>query len=155
MIERIKETARVTWCGCWIVKQMAHNGIMTRVIMPDAMNILQRRTIAAITSYGDTHSTTPGAWLLTDLKQGFCLQANRINSHLVQIDATEGKLMELQHLQLGSDVASKVLPVLLSAVSQPVYGCNSLGNSNLVEFWIHFPQVWITESGPTLTPTDF
>lgn len=61
--------------------------------MPDAVNILQKRTIA-ITSYRNTQSTIPGARLLTDIKQGVCLQANRINSHLVHMGATEQKLME-------------------------------------------------------------
>lgn len=60
--------------------------------MPDAVNILQKRTIAAITNYRDTQSTIPGARLLTDLKQRVCLQANRINSHLVQMVATEWRL---------------------------------------------------------------
>jgi len=92
--------------------------------MPDAMNILQKRTIAAITSYGDTQSTIPGARLLTDLQQGFGLQANRINSHLVQMGVTEQKLVELQCLQLGSDTAPKALQALLCAVLQPVYDCN-------------------------------
>ena len=92
--------------------------------MPDAVNMLQKRTIAAIISYGDTQSTILGAQLLTDLKQGFCLQANRINPHLVQMGATEQKLMELQHLQLGSDIAPKVVWALFCAVLQPLYDCN-------------------------------
>lgn len=92
--------------------------------MPDAMNILQKRTIASITSDGDTQSTIPGARLLTDLERGLCLQANRINSHLVQKGATERKLTELQHLQLGSDSAPKILRALLRAVLQPAYDRN-------------------------------
>lgn len=145
----------MTWYGCHIIKQTAHNGIMTWVIMPDAVNILQKRTIAVITSYRDTQSTIPGAQLLTDVKQHFCPQANGINSHLVQKGATELKLGELQHLQLGSDIVPKVLWALLCTVLQPVYDCNWQGNSNLVGFWIHFLQVWIAESGPTLALTYF
>lgn len=67
-MERIKNIARVTRYECCIIKQTAHNGIMTRVTMPDAVNISQKRTIAAITSCGDTQSTAPGARLLIDLK---------------------------------------------------------------------------------------
>lgn len=145
----------MTRYGCCIIKQTAHNGIMTWVITPDAVNILQKRTIAVITSYRDTQCTIPGAQLLTDLKQRFCLQANGINSHLVQKGATKLKLVELQHLQLGSDTAPKALQALLCAVLLPVSDCNWQGNSNLVGFWIHFLQVWIAESGPTLTLTYF
>lgn len=145
--ERIKNIATVTQHGCCIIKQMAHNGVMTWVIMPDAVNILQERTIA-ITSYRNTQSTrSPTAdWskargLSTSQQDKLTPGANGCNwteAHGVIAPSATALILYQKYYRLCSVQSCSLF---LTVIDWGIPIC--------------FLQMWVTESDPTLTSTDF
>lgn len=64
IIERIKNIARVTQHGCSIIKQMAHNGVMTWVIMPDALKYSAEKNNSYHQLQKYTEHQEPDCWLI-------------------------------------------------------------------------------------------